>query len=237
MQARGAARPGRAATLAFTLIELLVVIAIIAILAGMLLPSLARAKSKGLRISCTSNLHQVSIGLKLWADDHEGKYPWLLTPSQGGGLGVSATWAQLIPLSNELVTPKVLTCASDKDRPPAINWSDAPSGLAGLRNKAVSYGVALEASELVPRNHLVLDRNARAEVESSRCDLYPPGFGGVTILYPENSYWDNTLHGSAGNLACNDGSVQQLTTRGLMEFMTQTGDSNLTNCALQPKDE
>ena len=70
----------------FTLVELLVVIAVIAILAALLLPSLAKAKESARRIRCASNLKQILLAAGIYADENNDRFP----AQPGDGVAVSA---------------------------------------------------------------------------------------------------------------------------------------------------
>ena len=216
----------------FTLIELLVVIAIIGILAGMLLPALSKAKERGKRISCVSNLRQNGLAFRMWADDNDSRFPWRVEPSEGGSRSLSEAWQHFAVISNEVATPKVFKCASDSARDKANDWSaSASDGFSGMKNNALSYFVGTDSDDSLSQMHVLGDRNIVGQ-DNQTCATAGITASVITKLPPGTGDWKNEIHGQAGNLCLGDGSVQQLSINGLRLHLQQTGDPN--SCALEP---
>ncbi len=107
----------------FTLIELLVVIALLAILAALLFPVFNRARAAGRKVSCVSNIRQLSQALKMYSEDHDRRLVPARTRAPGTGtLGI--TWCLILQpyMQNE----QILICPEDPSPQVAQRSTDLP---------------------------------------------------------------------------------------------------------------
>ena len=200
--------------LGFTLIEMLVVIAIIGILASLLLPALARSKSKAGRIKCVNNLSQIGKAFISFTTNFEGRLPWQLTDAHLKEQFASQYMKKLgviyaaPALKQELDQPFILLSPCDPERAPAMeqleaNWSqiDVKQGRP-IPEDALSYLLVEGADVGRPTTALALTRNFFP------CDLQEGRWVGADEDHPNAMAG---LNSSQGQVAMADGSAHQST--------------------------
>lgn len=201
---------------AFTLTELAMVCVALLILGVLMMYYLAMSKShpSHKRVTCANNLKQIGLAYKVFANDNDDKFPFLVTNSLAFG-NVTQAWLHFQAMSNECGSAKILTCPSDGERlrnivsdfgmgPTATSFS-----LASKSNAAVSYTASLDGDETLPNVILSSDRN----LLTNRFNM-----AGRLFLASSNlpaASWTTNQHNGAGNFALSDGSVQQVTSSGL----------------------
>ena len=166
--------PKRPRRRGFTLIELLVVIAIIGILASLLLPTLARAKKKALRIKCMNNLNQIGKAMFMFAQDNDDWFPWndycppFSVKAEHFGSNYKEDPGTIFAcrgLKRELVTPKILWSPCDPTRQAhseiaIYNWKSysAREGRP-IPCQAISYVICKGGDVMRPTSVLATTRN------------------------------------------------------------------------------
>jgi prepilin-type N-terminal cleavage/methylation domain-containing protein len=180
---------------AFTLVELLVVLGVIALMVAFVLPGMARAKQKAMRIQCTNNLKQLGLASRTWVIGGMAT----LSTNRLAGLGritSGEAFRYFQVVSNELGNPKILVCPADT-RVPAKDLGP------GFSNANLSYFVGLDAEETYPSMFLYGDRNLTNGLPIQEGILYLPPNRPVGFTHE--------LHNCQGNIALADGSVQGFT--------------------------
>ena len=210
---------------ALTLVEVLVIIAVLAVVVALLLSWLAASKRIPQKINCVSNLKQIGIAFRLWEGDNNGKYPMVVSVTNGGAMELITTGnvaACFQVMSNELSTPKILLCPEDTRRVRATNFST-------LNSSNISYFVGLDAAETNPQMFLSGDDNFAIggfPVKSGVLELStntPVTWTSLRHVAYNSHFWTAARHKFVGNIGMADGSAQQFTTDGLQKALQQTG--------------
>jgi prepilin-type N-terminal cleavage/methylation domain-containing protein/prepilin-type processing-associated H-X9-DG protein len=179
----------------FTLIELLVVISIIAILAGLLLPALSKAREKGKSSMCMSNLKQISIGFQFYLQDYEGWYPPLFE-----GTTKPNWWNYNWQFKIEKCISKKATPSSIFDCPTRPSFSGSPSYWQSdySQNYFLGYKIPILRVTMVKvPSHLVLV-----------CDS--DGDNSFDGWARDITYLPGMLHNNGANFVFSDGHASRM---------------------------
>lgn len=176
-----------------------------------------------MRIVCVSNLKQVGLAYRMWANDSGGQFPWAVAASatNAGTLSYAAStnvWRHFQAISNEVSTPKVFACPVDKTRTRVTTWD------AFTNNSSLSYFLGMDADETKPQTILSGDRNV------SISNTLLTGF--VRLSTNATLGWTKAVHQGQGNVGLADGSVVQVTGPSL-DRQYQAASMSLTQSVLQ----
>jgi type II secretory pathway pseudopilin PulG len=210
---------------AFTRIELLAVCAALLLLALAAAPAAVSGKPDAERLICFNNLRLIGRAVQEWAADFKQETPWRTLVSDGGtrpdiGNKPGVAWNEFSFLSNQLVTPKILTCPSDAGVIRARDFNIFRQ--ASYRQNALSYTISLDGTADLPRGWLSSDRNLRPDsYGATTCSAGVTDAGSVSLdgIGPAARWTNGAVHGQFGHMLLLDGTVEFTSTARWRELL------------------
>ncbi len=193
------ARDSRQRQAAFTLLDLIFVFCILMLLAGILLPRLARTNGRPGRVLCVNQLKNIGLAFRTFASDNSSQFPMALATENGGSsnyLGTPNILPHFKSLSNELSTVDSLRCPlytkSDYRR---LNW-------ATVAEKNLDYFVGVNALADNPAHIVSGDRFLKSDAPYSNYV--------VNLIANSSVQWLPKPHPNSGNVVFSDGHVEPI---------------------------
>lgn len=201
----------------FTICELLICLTAAALVAISLATIRQRTRVHVTRSHCATNLKQIGLAFRMWANDHAERFPWRVPEIEGGTKELEHlpyAAPHYVAASNELVSPRILKCPQDPGRISTNVWN------ASL-HFSLSYFAALHADANKPSTILAGDRNVSTNLSMM--------VGFLTVQDTRELQITKNIHKTFVNLAFADGSVAQLKAADLHKMAAK--EMNASNSA------
>lgn len=196
-----------------SLIDVLIVVTAITFTAAFFMiiyPRHFRVSSSANGMTCVNNLKQIHLAFRIYAGDNRDRFPMNISTNNTPFVNEATPVYEYFKLTeNELGTPKVVICPSDKNRIAAKDFTN-------FSNSNVGYFIGFDSNEIRTNSMVAGDRNIT--------NGSPPKDGVLKLTAKQKVSFTKEIHLEKGNIVLGDGSVHRVTTAQLRsDILPNTG--------------